>query len=166
MTRNWGIHHGSAFTAVLLSWLLLLVPLSLVARDQTPEQTSGEAVLADAMVADVGERGAEVLDRLETNLTVVRRYQGKMTVASAEDSLVLRLQVAQGQDRFMEALGDLADIVRPHFRCAVRPERPSGSFRFVGELRRRSKQQRDRRYPGGRGPQCNRPGLDAHLFRR
>ena len=111
MSQNRGLRRCTVPMVAFLSLILLLVPISLEAQDQDPEQTAGEKALTNATVADVDERGAEVLGRLEMILTEGRRYQDKLASASAEDSLVLRLQVAKTQDRFMGTLRDLADIV-------------------------------------------------------
>ena len=111
MTRNWGIHRWTRPTRALLTLLLLLVPVSLEAQDQDPGQAVVEEALTEATAADVGQQGVEVLGRLEMILTEGSHYQDKLATANAEDSLVLRLQLARTRDRFMDALGDLADIV-------------------------------------------------------
>jgi len=96
MMRNRETRLLTRTTAVFFALLLFLVPISLLAQDQDP---------------DVGQRGEEVLDRLEIIIADGRSIREKQATASAEDSLVLRLQLARARDRFMEALDELADIV-------------------------------------------------------
>jgi len=96
MMRNRETRLLTRTTAVFFALLLFLVPISLLAQDQDP---------------DVGQRGEEVLDRLEIIIADGRSIREKQATASAEDSLVLRLQLARARDRFMETLDELADIV-------------------------------------------------------
>ena len=96
MTRNRGNHFLIRTTAVFFALLLLLIPVSLLAQDQDP---------------DIAQRGEEVLVRLENLIIEGRSIREKQGSASAEDSLVLRLQMARVRDRFMDALGELAEIV-------------------------------------------------------
>ena len=44
-------------------------------------------------------------------MTELRDYSARLAAASGEDSLVLRLQIAVAQDRFMGALQELAGVV-------------------------------------------------------
>ena len=98
MTRNRGNHFLIRTTAVFFALLLLLIPVSLLAQDQDPD-------------LDIAQRGEEVLVRLENLITEGRSIRGKQGAASAEDSLVLRIQLARVRDRFMDALNELAEIV-------------------------------------------------------
>ncbi len=100
MTRNRGIHFLTGPTAVFFALLLLLVPVSLLAQDQDQDPDP-----------DVAQRGEEVLNRLENLITEGRSIREKQGSASAEDSLVLRLQLAKARDRFIETLDELAEIV-------------------------------------------------------
>ncbi len=96
MTRNRGIHFLTGPRTIFLALLLLLVPIPLLATDQEP---------------DVGQQGVEILDRLEKIIAEERGIREKQVAASAEDSLVLRLQLSRVRDRFMDSLDDLAEIV-------------------------------------------------------
>jgi small conductance mechanosensitive channel len=96
MTRNRGIRFLTGPTAVFFALLLLLVPVSLLAQDQD---------------SDVEQRGEEILGRLDDLIAESRGILKKQVAASAEDSLVLRLQLARARDGFMEALAELAEVV-------------------------------------------------------
>jgi small conductance mechanosensitive channel len=96
MTRNRGIRLLTGPTAVFFALLLLLVPVSLLAQDQD---------------SDVEQRGEEILGRLDDLIAESRGILKKQVAASAEDSLVLRLQLARARDGFMEALAELAEVV-------------------------------------------------------
>jgi len=102
---------GSYLSASLISLFLLLLPLPLAAQDQEPDPEAAVEAIATATVEDVGEHGAEVLGRLDEILKDGIRYGDMLTAASAEDSLVLRLQQARVRDRFMDVLGELADVL-------------------------------------------------------
>jgi len=111
MTRTRGIYSGSILIAGLIPLFLMLLPLSLAAQDQEPDPEAAVDAIATATVEDVGERGAEVLGRLDVVLKDGARYGDMLAAASAEDSLVLRLQLARAQDRFMDVLGELAEVL-------------------------------------------------------
>ena len=98
MTRNRGIRFFTRPTAVFFALLLLAVPISLLAQDQDPDP-------------DVGQRGEEVLGRLDNLIAEGQGIREKQLAASAEDSLVLKLQQARTRDRFMEALEELAEVI-------------------------------------------------------
>ncbi|MCK9995422.1 MAG: mechanosensitive ion channel [Candidatus Krumholzibacteria bacterium] len=113
MTRNRGIHFLTVPTMAFLALLLLLVPISLFAQDQDP---------------DVEKRGVEVLDRLDKIIAEGQSIRDKQGAASAEDSLVLRLQLAKTRDRFMETLDELAKIV-----TAIKGDEAHGQLRERAE---------------------------------
>jgi small conductance mechanosensitive channel len=111
MMRNRGIRLWSGPTAVFFALLLLLVPISLLAQDQDPGQTTDENKLSDAEKVDLAQQGEEILARLEMLIAQGRLYREKLAAASAEDSLVFLLQLDKTRDRFVETLGELADVV-------------------------------------------------------
>lgn len=65
MTRNRGIRFWTRPTAVFFALLLLLVPISLLAQDQDPGQTTDEKELSAAEKIDLAQQGEEILARLE-----------------------------------------------------------------------------------------------------
>jgi small conductance mechanosensitive channel len=111
MMRNRGIRLWSGPMAVFFALLLLLVPISLLAQDQDPGQTTDENELSDAEKIDLAQQGEEILARLEMLIAQGRLYREKLAAASAEDSLVFLLQLDKTRDRFVETLGELADVV-------------------------------------------------------
>jgi len=111
MMRNRGIRFWTRPTAVFFALLLLLVPISLLAQDQDPGQTTDENELSDAEKIDLAQQGEEILARLEILIGQGRLYKEKLATASAEDSLVFLLQLDKTRDRFVETLGELADVV-------------------------------------------------------
>jgi small conductance mechanosensitive channel len=111
MMRNRGIRLWSGPTAVFFALLLLLVPISLLAQDQDPGQTTDENKLSDAEKVELAQQGEEILARLEMLIAQGRLYREKLAAASAEDSLVFLLQLDKTRDRFVETLGELADVV-------------------------------------------------------
>ncbi len=91
MMRNRGIRFWLGPTAVFFALLLLLVPISLLAQDQDPGQTTDENELSDAEKIDLAQQGEELLARLEILIGQGRLYKEKLATASAEDSLVFLL---------------------------------------------------------------------------
>ncbi len=94
---------------VLLTALVLILTGPALGEDQKSE--AAEA-LANATSEQVGKQAAELLDQLDTILTETQAYKERLLTASSEDSLVLQLQLATQQDRFLEALHQLADIAQ------------------------------------------------------
>ena len=111
MTRTGRLLDGTAVAAALVVSLSLMTAIPLFAQEQESNRTEVEEALTTATVANVGEKGAEILDRLSTALTEGKRYREMLTNASAEDSLVLRLQLAGARDRFLNVLGELAEAI-------------------------------------------------------
>ena len=93
----------------------LVVTLSLlVCAANVPAQETGSAAeeaLETATPDEVGQQAADLMARLDGNIIETRGYQERLAAASAEDSLVLRLQLAGSRDRFMAALQDLSGLV-------------------------------------------------------
>ena len=111
MMRNRGIRFWLGPTAVFFALLLLLVPISLLAQDQDPGQTTDENELSDAEKVDLAQQGEEILARLEMLIGQGRLYKEKLAAASAEDSLVFLLQLERTRSSFLETLVELADVV-------------------------------------------------------
>ncbi len=99
---------------LLISCLATILVIALVPVGESVAQepeSAAERAMTDATPEQVGQQAAEVLGRLESILTEFRGYKDRLTMASGEDSLVLRIQIADVEDRFMEALRDLARVV-------------------------------------------------------
>jgi len=105
MTRRLTVLTVAAMAILLLS--LVRAP-QVLAQEQESE---ADQALADATPEQVGEPAASLLARLDATLTEARAYRDRLVVASAEDSLVLRIQLAKSRDRFMESIQELAEIV-------------------------------------------------------
>jgi small conductance mechanosensitive channel len=101
----------------LIPLFLMLLPLTLVAQEQAQEQVlepdpeAAVEAIATATTEEVGERGAKVLGRLDVILKDAIHYREMLPSASPEDSLVLRLQLAGTQDKFMNVMGELAEVI-------------------------------------------------------
>jgi len=79
---------------------------------QTAEQNvTANAALAEATSEEVGERGAAVLERTASVTEQYRRHKDMLATASAEDSLVLQLQMSADIDAFMAGLDDLVGLM-------------------------------------------------------
>ena len=78
---------------ILLLACLMILPLAAVAQDPEPE-TAVEAI-STATEQEVGKRGAEIMGRLDRAIRDYNRYSELMTAASAEDSLVYRIQMVK-----------------------------------------------------------------------
>ncbi len=74
------------------------------------EKSETEVALENAPPEQVGERAAQLLDELDSIIAESKAYKERLLAASTEDSLVLQLQLAVRQDRFMDTLHQLADI--------------------------------------------------------
>ncbi len=120
---------GATLWVGLVPLFLMLMPLSLEAQEQDPEAQEAREALATATAVDVGERGAEILGRLDRILADGIRYREMLVTASAEDSLVIRLQRARIRDRFMDALGELSDVL-----SVARDDSAQRELRRRGEL--------------------------------
>ncbi|MEN8008187.1 MAG: mechanosensitive ion channel family protein [Candidatus Krumholzibacteriota bacterium] len=95
--RRWPL-----WSVILLMPLLATFSSFVLAQEEEPAAvTPAEAVA----------QGAEALGRLDTVMIEIGRYGDMLAVASAEDSLVLRLQLAGAQDRFMDEMGELATVL-------------------------------------------------------
>ncbi|MCK5652166.1 MAG: mechanosensitive ion channel family protein [Gemmatimonadetes bacterium] len=105
MTRRLPILTAAA-VGILLLTLVSIPPMA--AQEQESE---AEQALAGATPEQVGERAAALLARLAATRAQTRVYRDRLAAASAEDSLVLRIQLANSRDRFLESLHELADMV-------------------------------------------------------
>jgi small-conductance mechanosensitive channel len=112
--------------------------------------------LLDATPERVGARAAAALASITENLTTNQRQLAAMTVASAEDSLVLRLQLEHSRDGLLAALRDLAAIAptpaaadqHPDLRARIEAIYPLVTPRIwerIGDLRREIDELRARR---------------------
>ena len=86
----------------------LLIAVSATAQEI---ESAAEEALETATPDEVGQQAADLMARLDGIIIEARSYQERLAAASAEDSLVLRLQLAGSRDRFMAALQDLAGLV-------------------------------------------------------
>jgi len=104
MTRRQRIHTAAAAAVVLLA---------LPAARPLVAQGLGQVVdsVLVATPEQVGERAATVMAQLAASYTEIETYRARLAEASAEDSLVLRLQLETSRDRFAESMQDFADIV-------------------------------------------------------
>jgi len=116
MTRRLTILTASALA------LLLLASVSTQPLAAQEQESEAEQALADATPEQVGERAVSLLARLAEDRAKGRAYRGRLAVASAEDSLVLRIQLASSRDRFMESLHDLAGLVVAEAQDSVHEE--------------------------------------------
>jgi len=102
------------YAKLLISCLATILLIALVPVGESVAQepeSAAELALTDAIPEEVGQQAAEVMTRLDDVLAEAKGYRDRLVAASAEDSLVLRLQLAGSRDRFMVALQELADVV-------------------------------------------------------
>ncbi len=104
---------GTLLVSALLAGLipLFLMPQPLKAQEKVPDKDEVVKAITTATVEDVGQQGAKILGRLDLTIQQFRRYDERLTSASAEDSMVLRLQIAQTRDKFMDSLNDLGEVL-------------------------------------------------------
>ncbi len=96
---------------MLVILLLGLVTVAPVAAQGQEQVSATEEALAGATADEVGPRAATVMARLDSIVEDITGYRGRLAAASAEDSLVLRIQLANSRDSFMATLKDLAGVV-------------------------------------------------------
>jgi small conductance mechanosensitive channel len=110
---------------VVVAMLLAHLLVGVAAAQQTDAPVHSDAGTKVAAAIEgaspelVGPRAAELFSRLGRIVTDSRRYTDMMAGASAEDSLVLRLQFEGTQDRFVTVMRQLAALV------PVPPEQPA-----------------------------------------
>ncbi len=122
MTRSRGTRFVSRMCQIFMPFLLVLIPLISTAQEQEPDPETAVEAISTATADEVGQRGVEILGRLEFALIEGKRYREMLTTASAEDSLVLRLQLIRAEDRFMDVLGELADVLSAELKDTTHPE--------------------------------------------
>ena len=78
-----------------------------------PPATDSTAAAADSALSDavVGRRAAALLREAEGELAAIGRYRQRLLTASAEDSLVLNMQLFSAQQRGMTDLYELAEAL-------------------------------------------------------
>jgi small conductance mechanosensitive channel len=94
--------------ALCVSLLLASAPMEVGGQETEP--SAAQEAIASATPDEVGERAAEIMGRLATIIAEQQRYRSMLATASAEDSLVLRLQLEGGVDRFMTEMEKLAAV--------------------------------------------------------
>jgi len=94
-------------------WILGLITILGVTtvNAQERDQTATERALAGATSAELGEQAATILQQLGGIIDENADYHDRLAAATAEDSMVLRLQIARVQDDFMQVLHDLAAVI-------------------------------------------------------
>ncbi len=122
MTRSRGARFVSRMGQIFIPLLLVLIPLISTAQERVPDSEAAVEAISTATADEVGQRGVEILGRLESALIEGKRYREMLTTASAEDSLVLRLQLIRAEDRFMEVLGELAKVLSAEQKDTTHPE--------------------------------------------
>ena len=95
----------------LVPLFLMLMPPALGAQEQEPDPEAAVEAVATATAQEVGERGAQVMGRLDVIIQDATRYGEMLTSASSEDSLVIRLQLSRVRDQFVGVMGELAAII-------------------------------------------------------
>jgi small conductance mechanosensitive channel len=88
--------------------LLVMVVFPVAGQAQEAESDAALEAIETATDQNVGQRAAEIMDRLDQAVQVNRGYKAQLAASSPEDSLVLRLQIENNSDRFMEGMSDLA----------------------------------------------------------
>jgi small conductance mechanosensitive channel len=95
-----------ARVAVLILMLSILSPL--VAEAQAPGEAVVDAALPDSVI---GLHAAGLMRDALDELAAIERFRQRLLVASAEDSVVLNMQLFAAQQRGMEDLYDLVDAL-------------------------------------------------------
>ncbi len=98
-------------SALIAGCLLLasVAGLETAAGQELPQPTS-RGPLHDATPENIGARASAALARISANLMANQSYLERMTTASDEDSLVLRLQLEKSRDELLVALKELAAV--------------------------------------------------------
>jgi small conductance mechanosensitive channel len=95
----------------LLAGLLITQIPGIVSAQTASQENAGEEVLGEMPAEKVGDRAAKLLARIQADVEQADKYREKMTVASPEDSIVLRIQLTALQLRIMEDVHELADAL-------------------------------------------------------
>jgi small conductance mechanosensitive channel len=89
---------------------------------QTGSEPEDKEVLGEMSAEQVGERASELLMRIDDDINLARTYREKMSAASEEDSIVLRIQYSALQLRFMENVHELPDALLELEKKGPQPE--------------------------------------------
>jgi small conductance mechanosensitive channel len=109
---------------ILASTCLLLVAVwaAVPAAGEDLPKSDAKGPLSTATPERVGERASAAMTSISDNLAAYKRYQERMTGASDEDSLVLRLQMEGCRDALIDALRELAAAAPTPAETAGNPE--------------------------------------------
>jgi len=97
--------------AVLLAGLLSTQIPGIVSAQTASQEDAGEEVLGEMSADKVGERAAELLASIQADVERADIYREKMSAASPEDSIVLRIQFTALRLRVMDNVHELADAL-------------------------------------------------------
>ncbi len=78
---------------------------------EAADTTAAQQLLEDVPADSVGEKAAKLVSRIRRAVDIGDEYTRKLATASAEDSLVLRLQLSTLSQRVMADVHQLADIL-------------------------------------------------------
>jgi len=112
-------------TAVII---LLLGPLftagfhSLAAAQKESKTANNEKNVSELSPEMVGEHASELLSRINDSIASVKHYEKEMAGASAEDRLVLQLQIYQMRIRIMDDIHQMADALLELEKAGPEPE--------------------------------------------
>ena len=118
------IEHKGLITTVLPVLLsLLLVGLSVPAGAQkAPAPIAGNDVVKEMTVEDVGKDASGLLANINANAEKGQRYVDAMKEANAEDRLVMQLQLSLLQQRIVDDIHQLADVLLELEKTDEQPE--------------------------------------------
>jgi small conductance mechanosensitive channel len=109
-------------TVLLLGTLFTAGSQSLVVAQNKSETASSKKNVSELSPEMVGKRASELLSRINDTIASGKRYEKKMAGASAEDRLVLQLQIYQLRIRIMDDIHQLADALLEVEKAGPQPK--------------------------------------------
>ena len=109
--------------AVFLLGTLFTAGSQSLAVAQNQSKTAGNKKIVSELPPEmVGKRANELLSRINDTIATGKRYEKKMAGASAEDRLVLQMQIYQLRMRVMDDIHQLADTLLDLEKAGAQPK--------------------------------------------
>jgi len=91
--------------------VLSTIAIVLVASSALAQQPSARQLFSEMPPEQVGQRASDLLAGIQEDIAAIERYTERLTTASREDSLVLRLQRFDRREEVMADVHELADAL-------------------------------------------------------
>jgi len=112
----------TAVTVLLLGTLLTAGFHSLAVAQKQSKTADNKKDVSELPPEMIGKRASELLSRINDTIASGKRYEKEMAGASAEDRLVLQLQIYQLRIRIMDDIHQLADALLELEKAGSQPK--------------------------------------------